>query len=42
MSEGLCFDFATGVTLSEAIPVQCFSPPELHLFGSSSLLMGSL
>ena len=41
MSEGSCLDFATGLTLSEAIPVQCFSLPELRLF-ASSLLTGSL
>ena len=25
MSEGSCFDFATGVTFSQAIPVQAYS-----------------
>ena len=42
MSEGSCFDFATGVTFSQAIPAQCFSSPELRLFASFSLLTGSL
>ena len=42
MSEGSCFEFAAGVTLSEGIPIQCFSFSELRLFASSSLLMGSL